>query len=38
MREQAVRMAMIVTLCTLVTAAWLFVLGVLVVGLINAIF
>lgn len=40
MREQAVRnalIALIVTLGTLMTAAWLFVLGVLAVGLIDAI-
>jgi hypothetical protein len=40
-REQAVRdalIALIVTLGTLMTAAWLFVLGVLAVGLIDGIF
>ena len=40
-REQAVRealIALIVTLGTLMTAAWLFVLGVLAVELVGAIF
>jgi hypothetical protein len=40
-REQAVRdalIALIVTMGTLMTAAWLVVLGVLAVGLIEAIF
>jgi hypothetical protein len=40
-REQAVRdalIALIVTLGTLMTGAWLFVLGVLAVELIGAIF
>jgi hypothetical protein len=40
-REQAVRIALIaliVTLGTLMTAAWIFVLGFLAVGLIDEIF
>jgi hypothetical protein len=40
-REHAVRIvliALIVTLGTLMTAAWTFVLGILAVGLIDAIF
>jgi hypothetical protein len=37
-REQAVRIAMIVTIGTLMTAAWLFVLGVLAMLLIEMIF
>ena len=37
-REQAVLVALIVTLGTLMTVAWVFVLGVLAVRLIDAIF